>query len=106
MISNWTLPNICKDSEGDSDITIGSYNKNIQQICSENSAVITDTLHINGTVHNITATPGVVPIHKIPPKIAAAQTATAKIHRKMPAFRGRRGWCGCLKVSWNFFLLT
>lgn len=26
-----------------------------------------------------------------------------KQHKKMPAFRGRRGWCGCLQVGEHFF---
>lgn len=108
-ISSWTLANIFKDTSEPSEATINSYNKNIQTVCSriENSCELTEnSIHINGTVHNITAAPGVVPIYKIPPKNLATTAAKTNSGKKMPAFRGRRGWCGCLKVSFLPKLLS
>lgn len=85
-ISNWSFSTICKDKT-DTDTGIasgGNYSKNI-----------TSTADGLNPLQSSCSPTGIVPVHKA--KLKSGKTTGVK---KMPAFRGRRGWCGCLKVSY------
>jgi hypothetical protein len=71
-IKCWGLPHLCKNINLNNDGATGNYNNNITNPNLTNTASAT-TVPLNHKFH--------------------------RRHKKMPAFRGRRGWCGCFQVS-------
>uniref|UniRef100_A0A182NL61 Uncharacterized protein n=1 Tax=Anopheles dirus TaxID=7168 RepID=A0A182NL61_9DIPT len=107
-LGSWSLPHICKEAVTNSSSSSGGSSTTPEGASGNYSSNITAT----ADAFYQPTVPGA--LHTVPANGTAAVTVqpTAqqhhhyhqtnlhkhyKAHKKMPAFRGRRGWCGCLQ---------
>ncbi|XP_035891223.1 disheveled-associated activator of morphogenesis 1 isoform X1 [Anopheles stephensi] len=99
-LGSWSLPHICKEAVTSSggtttpEGTSGNYSSNITATAD---AFYQPT--VPGSLHTVPANGTAVTVQPTAQQHYHQTNLHKhyKAHKKMPAFRGRRGWCGCLQ---------
>ena len=110
-LGSWSLPHICKEAVTNSggtttpEGTSGNYSSNI----TATADAFYQPTTVPGSLHTVVPANGTAVTVQPTAQQHYHQTNLHKhykAHKKMPAFRGRRGWCGCLQVSTGYIRVT